>query len=111
MTELFNYSTSWLNPGLKLLIAALYIIVAIVYFRSSRVYEGELYIALSVLFWMATVAALASLFRYFGHGTMFGFSKEFSLKWFQSFGYVVQATLLVIAGWLFTKGIVPEMRD
>ena len=101
MIELFNYSTSWLNPALKFFIVGLYILVAIIYFRSRIVYAGDLHRVLSVLFWMAAIAALASLFRYFGHGTIFGFTKQFSLKWFQGLGFLTQAILLVIAGLLF----------
>ena len=111
MTELFNYDTSWLNPALKFLITAIYIFVAYVFYRAKRYYAGDLEKVISVLFWMSTFAALAALVRYFGHGTQFGFTKEYSLKWFQSLGYVVQAVLFVIAGWLLSKDIVPEMRE
>ena len=109
--ELFNYDTSWLNPALKFFIVGLYLVVAFIYFRSRRVYAGDLHKVLSLLFWMATIAALASLFRYFGHGTMFGFTKQFSLKWFQGLGYLVQAAFLIIGGVLLNRGIIPELRD
>jgi len=111
MVELLNYDTSWLNPALKFFIVGLYLVVAFIYFRSRAVYAGDLHRVLSVLLWMATIAALASLFRYFGHGTMFGFTKQFSLKWFQGLGFLVQAILLIVGGVLFRKGVIPELRD
>jgi hypothetical protein len=111
MNDLLNYDTSWLNPALKLVIVALFVFVALVYFRSRRDYAGDLHTALSVLFWTATLAAVAALLRYFGDGTDFGFTKQFSLKWFQSLGFLAQVILYVIAGWLFAKGIVPDVRD
>lgn len=111
MGELFNYDTSWLNPAAKLVIAVIYVFVAFVYFRARRHYAGDLHRVLSILFWMGTAAAIAAILRHQGHGTQFGFTKEFSLKWFQSLGYVVQAILYVIAGRWLAKGIVPEIRN
>jgi hypothetical protein len=111
MGELFNYDTSWLNPALKLVIAGIYVFVAYIYFRARRFYAGDLHKVLSLLFWTGAAAAVAAFLRYLGHGTQFGFTKEFSLKWFQSLGYVVQAVLFVVAGWWFGKDIIPEIRQ
>ena len=111
MSELFKYDTSWLNPGLKILIVVLFLFVAVVYARSRRFYAGELHTVLTVFFWMAAIGALAAVFRYFGDGTQFGFTKEYSLKWFQSLAYLLQATLFAIGGWMLAKGIIPELRD
>lgn len=111
MSELFNYDTSWLNPGLKIMIFVLFFFVAIIYFRSLRYYASELYTVLLVLFWMALIGSLAAFIRYLGHGTSLGFTKEFSLKWFQTFGYVIQAGLFALAGWKLSEGIIPELRE
>lgn len=110
MSELFNYDTSWLNPALKLVILILYVVVAWMYLRTRRFYAGDLNRVLTVLFWMGLAGAFAALLRYFGDGTQFGFTKEYSLKWFQSLAYVVQAILLVLAGSQLAKGIIPEIR-
>ena len=111
MDALFDYSTSWLNPALKLVIAGLFVFVAYVFLRTRSSYRGDLYRVLTVLFSMGAVAAIAAVFRYFGHGTLFGFTEAFSLKWFESLGYVVQATLYAMAAWGLAKGIIPDVRD
>jgi hypothetical protein len=111
MAELFNYDTSWLNPALKLVIVALFLFVAYVYYRARSGYAGDIVKVLNLLFWMSTAAALGALLRYFGHGTQFGFTSEYSLKWFQSLGYVAQAILFVVVPWFLAKGIIPEIRE
>ncbi len=111
MLELFDYNTSWLNPALKLVNAALYIFVAIIYYRSRRHFAGDIEKILLLLIWMGAIAAVATTFRYFDHGTMFGFTPEFSLKWFQSLGYVAQGILFLIVGIRLSKGIIPEVRQ
>lgn len=111
MVELLNYDTSWLNPALKIMIAMLFLFVANVYFHSRRYYATELYAVLSILFWMAMIGSIAAFIRYMGHGTTLGFTKEFSLKWFQTLGYVIQAGLFAYAGRKLSKGIIPELRD
>ncbi len=111
MSELLNYDTSWLNPALKIMIVVLFALVAIVYFRARRYYATELHTVLTVLFWMALTGAVAAFIRYLGHGTGLGFTKEFSLKWFQTFGYIIQGLFFVAAGWKLSKGIIPELKD
>lgn len=111
MTGLFDYNTSWLNPALKLVIPGIYVLVTYVYFRSRRSFAGDIQRVLSILFWMGMAAAVAALFRYFGDGTQFGFTKELSLKWFQSLGYLVQAVLFVLAARKLAQGIIPEVRE
>jgi putative exporter of polyketide antibiotics len=111
MNDLLNYDTSWLNPVLKLAIAALFLFVAYVFYRTRPIYRGDLLRVLNVLFGFSVVAVIAYILRYFGDGVDFGFTKEFSLKWFQSLGFVLQAILFAIAAWWMAKGIVPDLRD
>jgi hypothetical protein len=111
MVELLNYDTSWLNPVLKFVIIGLYIVVAYVYYRAKKTYAGDIEKVLGTLFWMSTVAGVAALLRYFGHGTDFGFTSAYSLKWIQSLGYVFQAALFVFVAWQLSRGIIPEIRD
>lgn len=111
MIDWFDYTTSPLNPGLMLAIIVAYVAVAYAYIRARRLYSGDLYRFLSILFWMGTLGGIAALLRYFGDGTQFGFTKELSLKWIQSLGYVVQAILFVVAVRFVAGGIVPDVRD
>ncbi|MBI9051068.1 MAG: hypothetical protein JEZ00_16725 [Anaerolineaceae bacterium] len=111
MTEFFNYDTSWLNPALKLLNVVIYMIVVYWYFKARRLYTDDLHIGFTILGWMGIIAMVAALFRYFGHGTQFGFTSELSLKWFQSLGYLIQAILYVSAGRWFAKGLIPVIRE
>ncbi len=105
-----NYDTSWLNPALKLVNVGLYLLVAYVYYRARDAFSGDLRKALAILFWMGVVATLTSVARYFGHGLQFGFTTEFSLKWFESLGNVIGVVLLLIAARALSKGIVPDVR-
>jgi hypothetical protein len=98
MNDLWNYDTSWLNPALKFAIPSIYVVVAFLYYRARHRYSDNVNRALTLLFWMGTFAAAAALLRYFGDGTQFGFTKQFSLKWLQSLGYILQAILFVLAG-------------
>lgn len=111
MVELFNYDTSWLNPALKILIIGLYAFVAYAYYRAKRYYAGDIEKVLGLLFWMSTLAFVAALLRYFGHGTEFGFTSSYSLKWFQSLGYLAQAILFILVPWRLAKGLIPEIRE
>jgi hypothetical protein len=108
--DIFNYDTSFLNPALKLFNVALFLVVAFIYFRARRFYAGDILKVLNLLFWMSFAGALGALLRYFGHGEMFGFNSKFSLKWFQSLCYIAQGTLLILAAWRLSKGVVPEIR-
>src|SRR5512138_1271219 len=111
MTGLFDYDTSWLNPALKLVIAGLFLIVTYGFYRARRLYVGDLHRFFTLLLWMGITGAVAALLRYFGHGTDFGFTKEYSLKWFQSLGYVVQVILFILAARQIANGITPEVRE
>jgi hypothetical protein len=52
---------------------------------------------------MGIFGFLAALTRYFGHGVEFGFDKELSLKWLQSFFYLLQAVFFITAAIFFMK--------
>ncbi len=111
MTDLFDYNTSWLNPALKLVIVAVYVLVAMIFYRSRRYFAGDIEKILLLMVWMGAAAAFASLLRYFDHGVLFGFTSEYSLKWFQGLGYVAQGVLFLIIGIRLSKGIIPELRE
>jgi hypothetical protein len=111
MTGLFDYNTSPLNPLLKIIISALYVYVAYAYYSARKKFDGDLDDVLGALFLMGIIASGAALARYFGHGTEFGFTKAYSLKWFESLGYVIQGTLFVYAGRKLARGIIPVVKE
>ena len=111
MVEFLNYDTSWLNPVLKIVIIGLYIFVAYAYYRARLYFSGDIEKVLGTLFWVSTAAGIAAVLRYFGHGTDFGFTAVYSLKWFQSLGYVVQAILFILVPVQLARGIIPEIRE
>jgi len=101
---MFDYNTSVMNPALKLIMAGGYVIIVYLYYRCLSEYRGsETGIALKFLLWMGVFGFLASLARIFGDGTDFGFTKEYSLKWFQSLFYVFQAIFFIYAANYFLK--------
>lgn len=100
----FNYSTSILNPALKMIIAIIYIFVVLLYFKSYKEYEGALNQDLiKILLFMGILGLLSSIFRYFGHGIEFGFNEQFSLKWFESLFYLMAAILLIYGSYKLNK--------
>ena len=100
--NMFDYGSSILNPALKLIIAGGYLAVIYFYYKCVREYSGSAAgAALKALLYMGIFGFLAALTRYFGHGLEFGFNKELSLKWFQSFFYILQALFFVGAAMLF----------
>ena len=99
MDSLLNYDTSPLNPALKIIIPIIFLGIFAIYFYIHRFYQGRLKVFLDYLFLFALLAVCAAVFRYFGDGTMFGFTKEYSLKWFQSLAMVAEAAFFVMAGY------------
>lgn len=99
-----DYNTSILNPSLKIIIAFIYVGVVYMYYKASKEYEGALnHNLLVLLLWMSVFGFLGAFVRYFEHGTQFGFTKAYSLKWFQSIFYVLQSVLFVYAGYKLYK--------
>jgi len=99
MDSLFDYDTSPLNPALKIIIPLVFLGVFAIYFYLHRFYKGKLKIFLDFLFLFAIFAVIAAVFRYFGDGILFGFTKDYSLKWFQSLAMVAEAAFFVLGGY------------
>jgi hypothetical protein len=97
MIEFADYATSPLNPGLKLLVVVLFAAVAVVYWDIRGKFGGAVRSFLDMLLCFAVFMAIGALFRYFGHGTDFGFTADYSLKWFQSLMYCAGTACLVFA--------------
>ena len=98
MTDLFDYSSSLLNPALKILVFCIFLAATIVYFDVRRRFGGRTSTAIGLLLLFSLFMAAGALLRYFGHGTEFGFTSDYSLKWFQSLAYILAAICSVLAG-------------
>jgi hypothetical protein len=98
MITLTDYATNPLNPALKLLVFFLFMMVVVVYWDTMRRSRGPVRSFLIMISLFAVFMAIGALLRYFGHGTEFGFSPEYSLKWFQSLMYCAAVACLLVAG-------------
>ncbi len=98
MADLLNYDTSILNPALKIIIPLIFLAVAFLYYDVRNKYDGKVKSFVTGLFYFALFVFIASVFRYFGDGIEFGFTKEYSLKWLQSLGYMISSIIFLLAG-------------
>jgi energy-coupling factor transporter transmembrane protein EcfT len=78
--EFMDYSASPFNPRLKIVIFILFCVTAVVYYDARRTIGGEIRKIIDLLLIFSLFMALGSIFRYFGHGTDFGFNSDYSLK-------------------------------
>ncbi|WP_321504506.1 hypothetical protein [uncultured Methanoregula sp.] len=97
MIDPADYATSPLNPALKLLVFILFAAVAVVYWDARKKFGGTVKSFIDSLLLFAIFMAAASLLRYFGQGTGFGFTSDYSLKWFQSLMYCAGVICLLFA--------------
>jgi hypothetical protein len=99
MDNLFNYDTSPLNPALKIVIPLIFLAVFGIYLYTRRYYTEKIRTFIDILLLFALFAVIAGIFRYFGDGTQFGFTKEYSLKWLQSLAMIAEAACFALAGY------------
>ncbi|OPY38604.1 MAG: hypothetical protein A4E35_00595 [Methanoregula sp. PtaU1.Bin051] len=99
MEILLNYDTSPLNPALKIIIPLIFVAVVGIYLYVRRYYSLKIRNVLDILLLFAVFIVIAAGLRYFGDGTQFGFTKDYSLRWFQSLAYVAAAGFFVLAGY------------
>lgn len=95
--DIVDYATSPLNPLLKIIIFILFAVTIAVYYDTRRSIGGEIQKTVDILLIFTVFMALGSLFRFFGHGTNFGFNSDYSLKWFQSIAYLCGAISFIFA--------------
>lgn len=101
MVDFFNYDTSPLNPFFKALIPLFFLIALCVYVYLRQYYSDKIRSFIDMLFLFTLFVFLAMIFRFYGDGTIFGFTKDYSLKWFQSICLVIGAVFFAIAGYMF----------
>ena len=95
--DLFDYATSPLDPALKIVIFLIFVAVFLIYFDTRKYFGGNIRSFIDLLYLFALFMAFGTFFRVFGDGTDFGFTKDYSLKWFQSICYLVAGGIYVLA--------------
>jgi hypothetical protein len=103
MDSLLSYETSPLNPALKLIIPLIFFIALMFYFSTQKYYSERIRVFIDILIVFAFFAVLAGVFRFFGDGIEFGFTKDYSLKWFQSILMVAEAGCFLLAGYTMLR--------
>jgi len=99
MEALLNYDTSPLNPALKFIVPVIFLIVLGIYISTRRYYSDRIQTFVDLLLLFAACAIVAGVLRYFGDGILLGFTKEYSLKWFQSLAYIATAGFFILGGY------------
>lgn len=97
MIDLLDYATSPLNPGLKVVTFLLFIAVFLIYLDIRRYFGGNVKSFIDFMCMFALFMAIGAFLRYFGDGTEFGFTSDYSLKWFQSICYLVAGVFYILA--------------
>jgi len=69
----------------------------IFYLDTLRHFGGNVKSFIDLLSLFALCMALGALFRYFGDGMNFGFTTDYSLKWFQSICYLAAGVFYIPA--------------
>ncbi|TAJ45397.1 hypothetical protein [Methanofollis fontis] len=99
MIDMLDYETSPLNPLLKVIVPLIFLAVTGIYFAARRHYDGAIRSFIDMLMLFALFATISGVLRFLGHGTDFGFTKDYSLKWIQSLAYVFEAGFFILAGY------------
>ena len=97
--DFFDYNFSPLNPFLKSFIAVIFFGTLIVYGYIRRLYTDKIRSFIDMLIFFILFITVAMIFRFCGDGIMFGFSKEYSLRWFQSAALVTGAVFFSVAAY------------
>jgi hypothetical protein len=97
MMDLFDYATSPLNPALKIIIFLIFAVVFLLYLDTRRHFGGRVRSFIDLLSLFGLFMTLGAFFRIFGDGLEFGFTGDYSLKWFQSIAYLAAGVFLILA--------------
>jgi hypothetical protein len=97
MIDFLDYATSPLNPALKIVIFLLFAAVFLVYLDARRNFGGNVKSFIDLLCLFALFMTVGGFVRYFGDGTDFGFTSDYSLKWFQSIFYLFAGVFYILA--------------
>ncbi len=108
MMDLVAYAISPLNPALKIVIFLIFAAVFLLYLDTRKHFGGNVRSFIDLLTLFALFMALGAFFRIFGDGLEFGFTRDYSLKWFQSIAYLAAGAFFILAAHklltLFSEG-------
>lgn len=108
MMDLVAYAISPLNPVLKIVIFLIFAAVFLLYLDTRNHFGGTVRSFIDLLTLFALFMALGAFFRIFGDGLEFGFTGDYSLKWFQSIAYLAAGAFFILAArkllTLFSEG-------
>ena len=93
IADLFNFSKSFLNPALKVLVPLLFLWGTYYAYRAVRRYPGEIGKLMWALIVVGVVGFLANLFRYLGDVITVGW------KWGESVGFLLFGIANLYAAW------------
>ncbi|MDD1694603.1 MAG: hypothetical protein LUQ71_07750 [Methanoregula sp.] len=99
MVDLLDYNTSPLVLILKIVTPLIFFVVLCFYVFTRRYYSENIRIFIDSLILFAAFAVITGGLRFFADGTEFGFTKEYSLRWFQSLGYIAASGCFILAGY------------
>jgi len=99
MVDLLDYNTSPLVLILKIAAPLIFLVVLGIYVATRKYYSEKIRIVIDFLILFAAFAFIAGVLRIFADGTDFGFTKEYSLRWFQSIGYIAASSSFMYAGY------------
>jgi len=99
MADLLDYNTSPLVLILKIVAPLIFLLILAIYAFIRKYYSEKIQAVIDSLILFATFAFIAGGLRIFADGTAFGFTEEYSLRWFQSLAYVAASGCFILAGY------------
>ncbi len=99
MVDLLDYNTSPLVLILKGIAPLLFLGALALYAITRKYYSDKIRVFIDVLILFSLFTVIAGWLRIYADGTEFGFTKEYSLRWFQSIAYIVSGGCFIYAGY------------
>lgn len=99
MADLLDYNTSPLVLILKVAAPLIFLAALVFYAIIRRYFTGKIRLFIDTIILFTIFTFIAGWLRIFADGTEFGFTKEYSLRWFQSIGYIISASCFIYAGY------------
>jgi hypothetical protein len=105
ISDLFDYSTSFLNPALKLLVPLIFLVGTYYADRAMRRYTGEIRKLMKALTIVGTAGFLSNLFRYMADVLVV------SWKWGESLAMLLFVLVSLYAAWYAAGPLIKFMKQ